>query len=159
MTKVFLNIGNSPHTIDIEMNRKDARKFVEICEKVTEGIMTDMSCYVPEFDDEEAPDLDPCPFCGGEGERMQYSSDYVAIKCASCGAGCAAEEDIDFAPERTWNTRYVADDVVLAVTKQVPMPAKTSGDVMTCPSCKTKGVIFKGRNYCSKCGQKLIFVK
>lgn len=49
------------------------------------------------------PDLKPCPFCGGSGERYEALNEFW-IKCVRCDASTAMESYVDEATN-SWNRR------------------------------------------------------
>ncbi len=56
------------------------------------------------------PSIDPCPFCGSQGE-WNLSSRIISIVCSSCGAsGPTAGNNIDAI--RLWNDRIKPEIVV-----------------------------------------------
>jgi Lar family restriction alleviation protein len=60
--------------------------------------------------------LKACPFCGGEGERVELSDPGneggTCIACKRCGACTAVYFDRKENLESSWNDRAVTDDMV-----------------------------------------------
>ena len=57
---------------------------------------------------DEAPELLPCPFCGGDGQEKwaHNGKAFCWIECADCGAkGAWARVGHDGSGARNWNTR------------------------------------------------------
>ena len=68
-----------------------------------------------------APELKPCPFCGGEAKRRTLPSDEFGndggdvIECVQCGASSHVEFGHKENLASTWNTRADASELVALV--------------------------------------------
>jgi hypothetical protein len=83
--------------------------------------------------DANAPNLKPCPFCGGDEQDWRYIRDGRSLCCSECGAGFnryngpignTAEDRIAGA----WNTRTDHSQALIAAAYEAAVSAAYTGD-------------------------------